>query len=270
MKSNRFTVAQIAVLVILALLTLSGLGWMLRLLLTPPPAEVRLSMTTLQPALIFTATLPPATPTAEASPAPASTPSQASCLPAGAASLSARVLSVLDGITLEVEINGETRQVRYLGVELPQQSELADALNRQWTENQTVQLIADPAVPPQGEPALYYVLAGGVFVNQALIREGAALPALYPPGTACIEAFLQEEAQARAEQKGVWKDLLAHLPTPAVSIGLTPPACDCNRRYTCADFATRREAQACFDACGDYRNTTLDPDHNGLACEELP
>ncbi|MEJ5313738.1 thermonuclease family protein [Anaerolinea thermophila] len=269
MKSSHLTVAQIAILMALGLLALIGLGSALYLLLTAPPEDT-------PPLALSLPTLPPdATPTsapqpAGSLPAPTPTPPVSACLPSGDAGLSARVVQVLDGITLEVEVEGRIRRVRYLGVELPRQSALAETLNRQWTENQTVRLIADPAVPPGDEIALYYVLAGDRFINPALIREGAALPALYPPGIACIEVFLQEEARARAEGKGVWQDLLAHLPTPAVAVGLTPSACDCNRRYSCADFTTRREAQACFDTCGDYRNTTLDPDHNGLACEELP
>ncbi len=268
MKSNRLTVAQTALLVVLSVLALSGLGSVLYLLLTPPLETVP------PPAPSLPTLLPGATPTTplptESMPSPTPTPSASVCLPRGDEGLPAQVVRVLDGITLEVQINDEIRRVRYLGVELPQQSGLAEALNHQWTEHQTVRLIADPAVPPVDETALYYVLAGDRFINAALIREGAALPALYPPGIACMEAFLQEEDRARAEGKGVWQDLLAHLPTPAVSVGLTPSACDCSRRYTCADFTTRQEAQACFDTCGDYRNTTLDPDHNGLACEELP
>lgn len=53
-----------------------------------------------------------------------------------------------------------------------------------------------------------------------------------------------------------------------------PPVCECyGNLYNCSDFATQRQAQACFDHCwalgyGDVHR--LDADGDGIACESLP
>jgi micrococcal nuclease len=40
----------------------------------------------------------------------------------------------------------------------------------------------------------------------------------------------------------------------------------------CSDFATQAQAQAAFNAAGGNNKNTdpLDPDRNGIACEQLP
>ena len=51
------------------------------------------------------------------------------------------------------------------------------------------------------------------------------------------------------------------------------PICYCDREYECNLFATQKDAQVCFDYCNGSKTnnwSNLDPDHDGIACEELP
>jgi len=64
---------------------------------------------------------------------------------------------------------------------------------------------------------------------------------------------------------------------PTVALA-SPPAvaapCDCGvGDYDCKDFATQRQAQACYDVCGGTASNNkwgLDADHDGRVCESRP
>ncbi len=64
------------------------------------------------------------------------------------------------------------------------------------------------------------------------------------------------------------------IPPADESSDVAPVAdCDCSLDYDCQEFATHRQAQACFDACGGSPANNwsrLDRDRDGLACESLP
>jgi micrococcal nuclease len=195
------------------------------------------------------------------------------CLMPGAERVDALVKTVVDGVTLLVEAGGKPLTVRYLGVDLVGTGAEAAAYNRGLVEGKTVTLVKDAFDADVNGAVLRYVLVGDQFVNYALIRAGEASTALFPPGASCADTFVEAERQASSERLGFWGSEAQNLPTlPAIgahALTSTPP-CNCDRAYTCSEFDTHASAQACFDACGDYRNVSLDPDHNGLACENLP
>lgn len=193
------------------------------------------------------------------------------CWPTSAEQVQTRVTKVLDGNTIEVELNGKMLQVRYLGVDLPASAGEGNDFNRRLVEGQTVRLVKDgPDVDREGH-LLRYVLLGDQLVSYVLVRQGYAIAALYPPGLSCTEMLLAAQRQAEQERLGFWSQDGAPAPTLSALPGLSPtPPCDCGRKYVCTDFSHQAAAQACYNACGDYRNASLDPDHNGLACEELP
>ena len=61
-------------------------------------------------------------------------------------------------------------------------------------------------------------------------------------------------------------DLAAKTPQPT-------PLCYCDREYECNYFGSQKDAQVCFDYCNGSKTnnwSNLDPDHDGIACEELP
>jgi endonuclease YncB( thermonuclease family) len=276
-----FTPAQTLILGLVVLLIIAALGLAVVLLFfSPPPTAPAVQPSGVTPVSLPSPTLsiPPAqTPLPSVSPAPSATPLPQACLPPDGERSQARVTAVLDGATIQAEVNGHPVTVRYLGVDPPGPGAAAGstALNRSLVEGQTVDLVKDIYDSDAQGRLLRYVLAGDVFVNYVLVRQGDALAALYPPGISCAETLVAADRLARAERLGFWASApqaaLPATPTSAAAGGATQRApCDCNRTYSCSDFASQSSAQACYNACGDYRNAGLDADHNGLACENLP
>ena len=206
----------------------------------------------------------------------------ASCIP-GNATQTAKVTEVVDGDTIKVvlDADGQTYSVRYIGMDTPEMNPPgllmaaeAKARNAQLTAGRTVSMIKDVSEVDRYDRLLRYVLVGNVFVNYALVAEGFARAASYPPDIACIPTFQEAQLGATAAGIGLWSTAPApiSLPTAVKSGGIG--ACDCNGPdLDCADFVTHADAQACFEACmtqgyGDVFR--LDADGNGQACEALP
>lgn len=267
--------AQDALLLLVFLLALGGLGgvffWMKS---GGVGAATGGASPTPSAALLHSATpwptpTPSATPTL--SPSPTVTPSPTpidplSCLAPDAPHAEGQVSAVVSGSVIEVKEGGRRYFVRYLGVDPAGDGQAAAAFNRQLVEGQRVTLVSDLADVDERGNHLRYVLVGDILVNFEMVRQGLALPGFSPPAQACQAVLLAAEALARQEKLGYWG--LAE-GTPMLPGATRPePECDCTLRYTCADFPSQSAAQACYNACGDYRNTGLDPDHNGLACDE--
>lgn len=111
------------------------------------------------------------------------------------------VLDVLDGDTIDVEINGIEHRVRYIGINAPEWDEVcgreATDANNALVGGQTVTLVKDVSETDRYGRLLRYVYVGDVFVNGKLVAEGWAEARSYPPDTA-QDALLEElEAQAR-------------------------------------------------------------------------
>lgn len=271
---SRTTGAQFAVL-LLGVAALAGLVWLVLILLRPPAGVAAPAMT---PTPVGTATFtltpspsPTATATATITPSPTRTPTPTplaplACLPPEAPREEAQVVAVINGAYIEVRTANARFFVRYLGVDPTGDGQAAAALNRSLVEGQTVTLVENGVDSDDQGNRLRYVLAGERFVNFELVRQGAALAGLYPLPSICLDTFLAAEGLARAEKLGYWA-ALGPAPLQTFPVDQTPP-CDCRLRYSCTDFASQSDAQACYNACGDYRNAGLDPDHNGLACDE--
>lgn len=109
----------------------------------------------------------------------------------------AYVTRVIDGDSIEVEVNGKEEQVRYIGVNTPEyysderdEAVLATALNRSLVEGQYVLLIRDVSDRDKYDRLLRYVFTVDGFVNFELVKEGAAEVKEYPPDTACHEFLI--------------------------------------------------------------------------------
>ncbi len=271
---SRTNSAQFFVLLV-GVIVLAGMAWLVIVLIRPasgaaapvlPPTAAGSATFTLTPS-----PSPSASATLTATPRPSLTPTPTpliplACLPPDAPREEAQVAAVVNGAYIEVKTARGRFFVRYLGVDPTGDGQAAAALNRSLVEGQTVTLVADGVDSDDQGDLLRYVLAGERFVNFELVRQGAALAGLYPPPSACVDTLLAAEGLARAEQLGYWQGSAA---APLVTLPASPGAsCDCRVKYACSDFASQGDAQACYNACGDYRNAGLDPDHNGLACDE--
>ena len=180
----------------------------------------------------------------------------------------------------------KTYTVRYIGIQAPVfglESEPfgpeAANLNNMLVKNQIVTMVKDNSEKNEAGDLLRYVFAGDRFVNLEMVRLGFAQAVSAAPDISCDTDFLQAQQSAQQEHLGQWKDfVLPETPSVTPTIDLTasqtPQAaagpCDCQGPdLDCSDFATRADAQACYNSCkklgfGDI--FLIDVDHDGMAC----
>lgn len=119
---------------------------------------------------------------------------------------SARVTRVIDGDTIDVQIDGVSYRVRYIGMNTPESDEVcyqqATDANAALVGGKTVTLVKDGSETDAYGRLLRYVYVGSEFVNADLVRDGWAENAEYPPDTAHAAEFRQLEAQARQANAG--------------------------------------------------------------------
>jgi len=119
---------------------------------------------------------------------------------------SALVTRVIDGDTIDVEINGEQYRVRYVGVNTPERDEpcYSDATdaNRALVEGRTVILQVDTSDTDRYDRLLRYIYVDGVFVNQALVEQGFAEAVLYRPDDREHSNFVALEREAAQAGRG--------------------------------------------------------------------
>ncbi len=134
------------------------------------------------------------------------------------------VTRVLDGDTIEVDIDGTIYKVRYIGLDAPElddkQAEFcalaqeATRYNRQLVEGKTVRLEKDISETDKYERLLRYVYVGNTFVNAELVRQGLAWAKVYEPDTKYQDTLERTEAEARQDKIGIWATLT--IPPPIV------------------------------------------------------
>ena len=118
----------------------------------------------------------------------------------------ARVTDIIDGDTIDVDINGVGYRVRYIGVNTPESDEScyddATDANANLVAGQTVTLVRDSSNTDRFGRLLRYVYVGNVFVNAQLVQDGWAEAVEYPPDTANADQFHQLETQAARSNIG--------------------------------------------------------------------
>ena len=210
------------------------------------------------------------------------------CIPLETKRDLAIVTRVLDGNTIEVAIENTTYPVKYIGLDAPDisptvewQAPQAVAANENLVVGRSVVLIKDVTESDDQGYLWRYVFANGVFVNYELIRQGFAIALIEPPDTACQTALMIAQKEAFDAKIGVWSptpvptSTITPTPTntrvPATPTQTMPPPCNCERKYTCNDFATQEQAQTCYNYCTSlgYNIGLVDKNNNGLVCEGL-
>lgn len=118
----------------------------------------------------------------------------------------ARVTRVIDGDTIDVQIDGVGYRVRYIGINTPESDEVcyreATNANAALVDGKTVTLVKDVSETDVYGRLLRYVYVGGEFVNADLVRAGWAENAEYPPDTAHAAEFRGLESAARQANVG--------------------------------------------------------------------
>ena len=173
----------------------------------------------------------PAAATATASPTPTSRLS----FPDG--TTLATVVRVVDGDTIEVEIDGEKHKVRYIGIDTPETvdprrpvgcyGEEASAANKALVEGLIVGLEKDVSDTDVFGRLLRYVwLNSEEMVNAMLVREGYAQSSAYPPDVRHQEIFNAFEEEARRAGRGLWGPVCLATQTAPPAGSPADGACD--------------------------------------------
>ena len=120
-----------------------------------------------------------------------------------------QVLSIQDGDTLTVLLDGHKEKVRLIGVGAQESSQARwgkqarDAL-KTLVQGQTVRLETDVTKRDQYQRLLAYVYVGDTFVNLEMVQQGEAVIYTVPPNVAHLEEYRKAQAEARKARLGVW------------------------------------------------------------------
>ena len=128
-----------------------------------------------------------------------------------------RVVRVVDGDTIVVELDGGEERVRLIGIDTPESKdprspvecfgpEATAHLEALLPEGTAVRLVRDVEARDRYDRLLAYVYRAGdgEHVNLARARDGFASVLTDPPTVAHAADFVAAVAEARAEQRGLW------------------------------------------------------------------
>lgn len=120
----------------------------------------------------------------------------------------ATVVEVVDGDTVDVELDGEPETVRLIGINTPERGEcLAEEASQRLQElvaRAEVELVADESDRDQYGRLLRYVEVDGLDVGAELVRSGLALARRYPPDTARADEYDDLQQDAADAGAGMW------------------------------------------------------------------
>lgn len=230
---------------------------------------------------------------------PAATPF-AEAIPGGATP--ATVVSVSDGDTVRVGINGETESLRLILIDTPETRDPNDPVEcvgaeataftkRLLPKGTTVYLEQDISDRDRYGRMLRYIWLEGddgeaLLFNEMLVREGYAVLYTYPPDVKYVDRIRAAQDAAVAEQAGLWAACggadtplgstpvanQRNLGEPTVTEATTTGGVESRADRDCGDFATHAEAQTFFESQGGPASDPhqLDQNGDGVACESLP
>ncbi len=131
----------------------------------------------------------------------------------------AKVTRVIDGDTIEVEIGGEQKKVRLIGIDTPETvdprravgcfgKEASDETKRV-LESKQVSLEKDVSETDKFGRSLRYVYLKLddetiLFVNDYLVRQGFAHALTFPPDIKYSQRFVEAQKEARESLRGLW------------------------------------------------------------------
>lgn len=148
------------------------------------------------------------------------------CVPWHTEATRAKVLRVIDGISIEVQIDNQNYFIRYIGLSLPTEPNLTQIITEAANKNydlvfgKEVLLVRDKTNVDEEGFLPRYVIAEGVLVNFILVKEGYALASSIPPDTNCAYQLEEAANNAIASEAGMW----APVATPTRPIIFHPTA----------------------------------------------
>lgn len=129
-----------------------------------------------------------------------------------------KVVEIIDGDTIAVEMNNKNETVRLLGIDSPETEnpykpvecfgDKSTQKAKELLEEQEIYLIPDPLSSDRGiyDRLLRYIfLQDGTLVNAVLIKEGYAFNYIYEPFQ-FMKYFDYLEKQAKEDRLGLWSE----------------------------------------------------------------
>ena len=136
--------------------------------------------------------------------------------PAAGESAKAEVLRVVDGDTIEVSVDGQVQDVRYIGVDTPESvtpgepvecfGRRAGAFNERLVGGREVTLRFDRELRDRYGRLLAYVYVGSRLVNAELVRRGYARTLTVAPNDSRAGLLARLEREAGQAGRGLWGD----------------------------------------------------------------
>jgi micrococcal nuclease len=134
----------------------------------------------------------------------------------GPASARVFVDRVVDGDTIEVELDGVAEDVRYIGVDTPETVKpdspvecfgpQASSFNHRLVEGRQVRLVFGVERRDIYDRLLAYVYFDHRFVNAELLRKGFARTLTFAPNDRFAERFKRLEIAAARHGRGLWSE----------------------------------------------------------------
>jgi micrococcal nuclease len=125
-----------------------------------------------------------------------------------------RVVEVVDGDTIRVDLNGEETPVRLIGIDTPEKDgpytdeecfgEQATRYTAEALGGRDVELEFDVERTDRFDRTLAYVWIDDRLFNERILREGYAVLATFPPNVRYVDRFTTAQRRARDEQAGLW------------------------------------------------------------------
>jgi len=204
-----------------------------------------------------------------------------------------KVIKVIDGDTLNVNINGTSTTLRLIGLDTPESVHPtkptecfgveASSKAKSILDGKMVALESDASqdsLDKYGRTLRYVFLEDGTNFNKMMIEQGYGHEYTYNKPYKFQAEFKQAELDAKNKKAGLWADgscgssiSVPVTTTQNQTASTTTSVYNCSSNtYNCSDFKTQKEAQVVFDYCGGATNDihALDADGNGDACESLP
>ncbi|MBM7573023.1 thermonuclease family protein [Aquibacillus albus] len=211
----------------------------------------------------------------------------------------ATVTRIVDGDTIEVNLNGKEEAIRLLLVDTPETKHPslpvqefgpeASQFAKDKLSGKQVQIEYDGPKRDHYDRLLAYLWVDGKMFNEMLLEEGLARVAyVYDPPYTHFDAYIKAQNRAKSANKGIWsipgyvtedgfaKEEATSDSEPETSteqpsgseLKYDPNGPDRN----CSDFDTQQEAQDFYEAAGGPERDPhgLDgSDNDGLVCESL-
>jgi micrococcal nuclease len=133
---------------------------------------------------------------------------------AGGDRVPARVLEVVDGDTIRVDLDGAVTSIRLIGIDTPETDgpftdeecfgAEATAFAEAALAGREVELTYDVERTDRFDRTLAYVWVDGTLFNERIVREGYALVATFPPNVRYVDRLTAAQGLAREGQRGLW------------------------------------------------------------------